>query len=253
MRERKWKDEFYVRAYELAKQGMKDKQIADSFDVSISSFMYWVENRPALKEALARGRKSGGGVADFKKFVVGRLDPEMREMFERMESDDPAINVEALEDARARGMRERQYMFFHAFIACNFVMTDAARKCGVEWDTVEVWSTRDRKFRKMMASLHQAKKDFFESALMDLVKARDPATVRFVNQSVNRDRGYGKSVEVNVTGALQVTNTISADDLTYEQKKELLQRLRERKREEAPRLAVKSSPNEDTVTDAEVV
>lgn len=248
MRERKWKDEFYVRAYELAKQGMKDKAIADAFDVAISSFMEWVEKKPALKEALERGRKSGGGVAEFKKFVVGRLDAEMKEMFERMDSDDPQVQIKALEATRDATTRQRQYMFLHAFIASNFVLTEAARKAGIEWHTVNMWCIRDRKFRKLMASLHQAKKDFFESALMDLVKARDPATVRFVNSTVNRDRGYGKAVDVNITGNVTVQNTISADDLTYEQKRELLHKLRERK---TPRLEDRTSLNE--VQDAEVI
>jgi hypothetical protein len=86
------------------------------------------------------------------------------------------------------------------------------------------------------------KSEFFETALIDCVEARETSAVIFANKTFNRDRGYGASVDIR--GNIHHTtdaNSAAVDLLELSEylsqsaKTELLDALR--KREEKKKLA----------------
>ncbi len=54
-----WNDKYYVRVFQLARDGMSDEEIAKSMGVDLKTFKSWRKERPALSESLRQGRSAG--------------------------------------------------------------------------------------------------------------------------------------------------------------------------------------------------
>jgi hypothetical protein len=203
-----WKDEHYVTAYELAAAGHSDKGIQQAMGVSDKTWNRWLEHKPAFKAGLKRARDWRGGKdgnAAFRDFVANRLPPRLRGVWDEIVQLDEAGNAEEMIDALTanQGKQARQWLWVQAFVHCRFVKTDACKMTGVSSAEVNHWKEGDPDFAELIdVVLVEAKKDFCEAPLMRLVELGDPQIVRFVNETLNADRGYSKKSQLTLNGSV---------------------------------------------------
>jgi len=234
-----WKDEFYVTSYELARGGMSEQKIATSLGVSSATLRKWKTNKPALRDAIARGRAVGGGAsatATFHEYIFQKLPPNLAQLYKEIEA------VEAEENGIARieamlvkqGKRARQHLFLHALVTSNFNVSRACSMVNISRKTFESWVTSEPDFQELMDEMDYHKKNYFESALVGLVARGDSSATIFVNKTVNRDRGYNDKLDVNIQGHIEHNHAhalipISDLELPLETRTAILQAMRTRK------------------------
>lgn len=234
----KFKPEYYVTAYRLARAGASDRGMAKALGVRAETLARWAAKKPAFAEAVRRGREEGGSVESFKEFIHGRLTGRAREMWDELERAEKAFteggSADRLEEVLRMmadgGERVRQQLFVHALMASGFQPSVAARRTGVPMSVVKAW-LKDRRFGAMIAQVHQCKKDFFEGALIELVRKGDSAAVIFVNKTVNRDRGYSEKSPEDATRRHEHVHRLILDDLPADVKRALLDSVRRKQLE----------------------
>lgn len=255
----KFKPEWYVVVYELAKKGVSDVKIAGQLGVSVPTLVRYLKKKPALRKALEKGRAGRKvGVGDtFADYCYGNLPTDVQrlwdEISEPFEPVDPKDYKGIAEQRIARrekcrkllydrGKRIRQRLFVHAMIAGNFSVSWACRVLDIPRSTVTQWEA-DPKFLALLQGVEQCKKDFFEGGLVDLVKAGDSAATIFANKTLNADRGYSEKyrVEHSHSGRVKVEHAAEGllERLSPEAKQELLEVIRKSK--EAPMLEDRSN------------
>jgi hypothetical protein len=185
-----WQDSFYLLAYELARAGLEDKRIAQALGVDHHTLAAWVKARPALREALAKGRNKA---VNFRDHVRGWLPPELRQLWDTLDQFDSAEDGPALAAAllEGQGAKARKHLFAYALVACNFNVSAASRKVGISHNLYYEWLRSDEEFRELIREIRSQVRDFFEAALVELVGRGIPSVVIFANKTFNRDRGYG--------------------------------------------------------------
>jgi hypothetical protein len=104
---------------------------------------------------------------------------------------------------------------------------------GIPTATVRRWRENDPQFLALMKDAENAKKDFFESSLIQLAAAGDSGIVKFVNETYNADRGYNRKSEVNHTGSINHNlNVVSMESLApyldFDTKTKILEAMRQR-------------------------
>jgi len=246
-----WKDEYYIQIYEMAKAGLSNRAIRLSLGVEHETFNRWLNRLPALREGLERARKEVekvSGVEGFKKFCFGRLPRRLQKYWMKLES----FEKEAKETgsmARYRlpkqlGTRARMQIFLYAYMASNFCVTPACQKTGIAVATYQLWMNTEPEFAEILSKMLEAKKDFYESALMDLVKSGDASAIIFANKTLNKDRGYSDKQEIEIQGNISHRVRIEELDLPLEAKLAIRDAMRQKQ------LAL-PAPKKDDVQDAE--
>lgn len=220
---RKWDDRFYVEAFRWAKVGLADSVIAVKIGVVPSTFLIWLREKPTLAEAVKAGRrKEATGLEMFREHVRGKMTPQAQEAFDALTSGDRRERDAAQALLRDGGRKVRQQLFVLAMLEHNFSAFAARTRLGVRDAEFELWR-EDARFMKTLAGLLEAKKDFFEGSLIDLVAKGDSAAVIFANKTLNRDRGYGETVEHSHTHTHAVAERQRRlDNLSPEEKRVLL-------------------------------
>lgn len=234
----KFKAEFYVEAYILAKSGFADTSIAAALKVGLPTFKNWLSYKKALKIALDRGRKDANvsGVSIFFNYVYKHLPEELMEIWQEINPEPgQTTNFEKLQDLLSgQSERGKQQLYFHALVHCNFNASEAASMVGLSKSHVTSWIRKDQEFAKLVESFHEFKKDFFEGSLVRLVKDRDSSATIFANRTINRDRGYGEKTTIDVNNtSLNVNINIEELQLPLEVRKiilEAMERLEEQKK-----------------------
>lgn len=230
----KWKNDFYFEAYRLARDGMTDGQIAKVFRVSADTFGKWLKKRPSLANALSEARRKDTKPAEeFRNYIHGRLPPRAQRLWDELEAAERQVleggpreqRESMVELISTQGKRMRQQLFVHALVCTNFVISQACRRVGVSVTEVKSWMSNDDAFAELVRGVHQCKKDFFESALMDLIHKREPSAVIFVNKTVNKDRGYGEPKDDEPKRVLH-EHRIVLDDMPVEAKRAALEAVR---------------------------
>lgn len=242
--ERKWKDEFYVQAYKLARQGSSNEQIAKVLGVTRGVFDKWRDSRPAFQGALDDARGAHERNEEFVGLLYSRLSETCQDLWDRLvecRPEEKDLEPEVIRDKRRLRIkleqevkeletREKQRLYFFAFYSCDFNRSEACRTTGITLNELAKWRT-DKDFLKVEREMQDAKKDLYESALVQLVKQGEPSAVVFANKTLNRDRGYNDKVEVDVT----TSPGFSVDDLglSLEERKKILCAIRERQEQKA--------------------
>jgi len=193
----KWIDENYLRIYHLARAGYSNTQIARALEVSWKTFCNWQSKKPAIKKTLeeARGKENQ---QSFQDYVYDRLTPTLKALWRairRYEREGAGVaKIEALlEDA---GIRARQHLFIHALLRSNFNKSEACRRVNISKTTFDNWCKNDPDFPSLIDEMRWHMGNFFEEPLVELVQMRHPGIVKFVNETFNADRGYGRKTEV---------------------------------------------------------
>lgn len=194
-----WRNEFYVTIYEFAKQGIGIERMGPAIGISDRLFKAWIKKDPAIRDAYERGKPIKGESANdqFLKYVHKRLPTKkLRRTWSLITEWWKIKDEDSIEElVLKQGKYERQHLFIHALLHCNFNASQACRMTGTDLGTYNNWKN-DPQFRRIMEHIHQSKKDYFESALIKSVRNGDASTIRFVNKTFNKDRGYDNSVSV---------------------------------------------------------
>lgn len=96
-------------------------------------------------------------------------------------------------------------------------VTVACKQVGISRETHYKWLKEDPKYKKATEDIVYQLKDFFENALLKLVKQGNPMIVWNVNKTKNRDRGYYDKQEIEYTGNIAL--------FTKEERQEEIRRL----------------------------
>lgn len=232
----KWKDKFILDAYELARSGMNDTEIAKTFGVSPGMFIKWKSSKPIFDSALKKARKQlqtiGSSQNSFQEYVNNKLSPQLRPLWDKLMAFDRAgSGIEKIEALLKNcGVYVRQMLFIHAYVASGFRLNPALRKAGVSYGRFKAWKENDPNFPALLEEVMFYRKNWLEDALFGLVDAGDSNAIRFANERLNKDRGYGKPEEdlnVNIEGQIEHTVTrIDELGLPIEVRKELLKAIR---------------------------
>jgi len=246
-----WDDTKYVMAYRAARAGSTDRQIAQM--LGYAAKRDWdraLARRTALRHAITAGREDRGdsGSETFVEYVYKQLPDDLQRLWDRINACGPQTpnryqRVQALLDDSPRGSKHvRQHLFIHAFVASNFNATVAMKKLAIPYSTYKDWQD-DEGFFRLMEEMEFHKKNYFEAGIVDLVRRRNPAAVLHVNKTINRDRGYGTRVDVQVSGTVDHLHSaldLDSLDLTVEVRRALLEAIR--KRNEATQRAALAAP-----------
>lgn len=211
-----WSEENYVTAYELARQGMGDCRIAEAMGVSYPTFLDWKKKHKAFASALKRGAaiaKQSDGQGAFRDYVYKRLPPHLKDLWEEINAWEGHRNAQKkIEELLAgQGVRVRQHLWIYALTASNFNASAACRKVNVSKSTLDEWKLKDPDFAELLKEIDFHKGNFFEAGLIRAVNANDISAILFANQTFNRERGYGRQVDVKVSG--EVTHNHNMLDL----------------------------------------
>jgi predicted transcriptional regulator len=225
-----WSDDYYVKVFELVKEGYSKKAVAEAIGVSLDTLNKWLKEKPALKDAVDRARTTSQGLQarsapeSLAEYVYKRLPDELQHVWDQIVEFQKADNpVRLIEDLVAQqGLRAKQHLFLHALVVSNFNPSEACRKLNIKRKEFEQWATSDVDFSELVQEVMFHKKNFVESALMQLVAQGDSSAVIFANKTLNRDRGYEPRLKVE--SEHKHSHEISIDDmgLTIEEKRRLL-------------------------------
>lgn len=233
----KWNEDTKARMVKLARSGLSDKQIAEALPVHIDTFKRWLKS-PAVRAALKEARDTTGR-GYWKTYLVGRLSPAARRCWDEIHGADDQDRLALAERLLAKnGVRVKQELFLAALTHFNFKLGVACEFVGIRRADVDYWRQADPDFAELLGEVAEAKKDLFEGAFIDLVVDRNPAAVLFAARALLGDRGYNPKKLIETTSTVTHTGTVSVkqlDNLTEEQKRTLLNALREGRG--APRLA----------------
>lgn len=219
---KKWHDGLYVEIYRLALQGWGNTAICETLGVARNTFQEWRGKRPAIDEALQLARAGRTNKpkdeVTLEEYVVGRLPEDLKKLWKEINKiDKKNLGIEKLEEAlKNRGKRVRQYLFLHALLSRRWNISEACRVVGIGRHQYEQWKKRDYGFSQLMQEMHQAVKDFYESALIERVYAGDTAAIVFANKTMNRDRGYNERLQVDVTTKEEHNINLRLEDLDLE-------------------------------------
>lgn len=223
LRPTRWKDSYYVKAYMLAREGMKDNKIAAALGVSRVTFLKWKRERKALRWSLKQARKtSGSRAAAFGDYVARRLPDHLKPVWDRLEATDDMDNPERRVEALLSGHGEdvRQHLFVHAFVSSNFNKAEACRRVNVSLKTLNRWM-QNEEFVQLCDQLFEMKKDFVDGQLMGLVASGDTAATIFAAKTLLKDRGYDTKQTVEHTGQVKHSH-INFESLPLNLRKEIL-------------------------------
>ncbi len=228
----RWTDTLYVEIYDLVKQGLTKKAIAEVIGISVQTLNKWITERPALKAAIKKARKSDESLAqsdNFIEYIYKHLPPEVQEVWDELEQFDNEENsIRRTELLLRQPTKIRQHLFVHALVVGRFNPSEACRRVGVSKSVYEGWITTDPNFSRLVDEIQWHKKNFFESALIGLVAQGDTGAVVFANKTINRDRGYDQKQEININARiLHGTVDVEALNLPIEVQRQLLVAARE--------------------------
>jgi hypothetical protein len=236
-----WKDEMLVDIYRLARGTNSDDAVAKGIGVRASTLKHWVKKRPAVRYALEEARRPAReGDWRLSEYVYERLPEELKPVWDQIHEwekigDGSVSKVEAL--LANKGKQVRISLFFHALVFHNFNASAACRTVNITQSTLSAWKENEPGFAELLDQFIEHKKNFFEEALVDLVRKRNTAAVLFANKTMNADRGYGdvkKVTHVHSGGVAHAhlhVQDIESLDLPPDVMRQVLDAIRRKKRE----------------------
>lgn len=232
----KWNETTVEKIYELAKNNLKNREIAEALGIKPSRWNSWMKLKPQLKKVLKKARdefmkghdpfprkvaeerllKEGKSTERFLDYVYRRLPGELQQLWQQLcrvdqSNPDDTDRIEAI--LEKRGENVRKHLFVHALVCSNFNSTEAARRLNVCPMTIQRWLQSDPNFGQLILSVHNMKKDYVESALFERIDRGDTTAIIYANRCLNADRGYNPTKKVDVNGNLYLHDSVSLEDL----------------------------------------
>lgn len=225
-----WDVRHLIDIYELAKDGLGLEAMAKAIGVPKGMLKIWKAKIPEVKDAFVKAEKVKLNRGSFSEYIYGRLSKENQRLWDQLESlgEERNGNAMAMNLLDANGDRVRQSLFLYAMTKTHYNVSEACKKLFVSDAMFRNWC-KDKKFRELFKQLQFHKKNFFESKLMELAEANHPQIVWNVNKTLNRDRGFGEQVDVQVNGQVEHKFKLDELQLDLETRKRLLEAMREKK------------------------
>ena len=231
-RPRKFQPTWYVTVYQLARDGMSDRQIAAALDIGEDTLRTQKKDDAALRDALNRGRRGRkhGDEETFGEYVFDHLPPKLQELWKQIEIYSTLKEGVELVNAllEGQGVRVRQHLFMYAMTQSMFNVSASMRKLGISRQVLQHWRDNDPDFAALMGEIEFHRKNFFEAAGMGRIAAGDTAMIMHALKTQCRDRGWNDKVEIVHSGSISNPDTISIADLNLdiETRKKVLDALR---------------------------
>lgn len=224
----------YVRAYVLARQGLRAKYLAEALGTTLKTLKAWKRKYPYFKLAIDEARNDiASNTKSFVDYVHENLSPELTAIWDKIIAwEDEKNGILKIEKMLAReGMYVRMHIFLYALVNCNFNVSRACKKANINLKTFDRWCVQNPDFAQLVGEIHIMKKDFFEDKLVELVGEKDTSAVIFANKTFNRDRGYNDRVEIDLKGGITQTHLIdiSVLELPPDVKRQILEAWRKHK------------------------
>lgn len=228
-----WKNRYYVDVYLLARSGHSDRQIAAALGLTRDQYAKRLRRDPELVAVVKRarsggadengngsgsgsgngcgngsgdgqGRSGGRGLTSFQTYVYKQLHPDLQKLWDKIEfwweTENGAQRVESLLSQQTKQVR--QMLWLHAMVNCDFNASLACRKLNIPYRVLKLWQDEDPYFKELLKELNFHLGEFFRSALIDLVAAREPRAVVHANKTFNREQ-FGDEVKVKHSGTVQ--------------------------------------------------
>jgi len=242
--ETKWSNDFIWKAYALAAQGESSVTIAKSIGVAASALIRWKKKHKALANAIAAGKKKKAPKSNsdrsesMREYVHGRLPEDLKQVWTEIMGADTQGNILPMKRLNALlgnckdDQKARQTLWLYIWFESNFNQSEACRQMNISHNLVRnVWK-KDPDFFNLFNEMNKIKGDFYESAMVKGVRDGNPYLIAFANKTYNRDRGYGETLDINVSGTIQHNHVVSIEDLNLpiEVRKQLLVAVREQQK-----------------------
>lgn len=207
-----WQDEFYLRAYQLARSGMGKMQIARAIGVSWPTFKKWLDRKEALRTAIKDGSDPihEGKPQPFQDYVYGNMDPHTKAVYDKVRSyidpqTAPRNAVVMLEELmRDQGDKMRKSLFLHFYASHGFNPSAACHAVNIKKKTLERWCITDQEFYEMMEEMRWHMKNFCRGRAMDLVAAGDASMTKFMLSNLDEDfRKTPSTTNINIQGRIE--------------------------------------------------
>lgn len=216
----KWRPFYLVTIYRMRRAGMGDKEVAAELGLKSRTTIYnWRKALPEVRRAEDLAAKELAEEAGtLSNWVYDRLPDDLRELWEELtlldKDKSTAAAIEALLLDKGKGVRQR--LFLHALCENNFSATVALTKVNCTKGDLDGWCAEDDNFAALVREITWHKQNFFDSALVKLVKEGNPQAVIFANKTQNAARGYGNlgKVQVEHTGNITHTGALDLQDLS---------------------------------------
>ena len=213
--ESKFRNNMYVKVYELAKSNMGIRQISDALGISQGTFKNWMVQNPDFREAYERGRRrdgKDGAKQEYINYVYNRLPDDLKKYWRKLKKYERLPNgtrkVELM--FKKAGDHIRKWLFVYAYTMNHFNILPACRICNVSHYELSKWK-KDKEFQELLDHVYFMKKDFGEGKLMEKIAEGDTGCIQFFNKTINRDRGYDPKVTVEHVG--QIEHKVKLDDV----------------------------------------
>ncbi len=253
---RYWKPEWYVRVYEMARDGMHPKAVREALGISDYLWRRLWGALPALRDAALKGREARKSVRDgdgsgMPAYVYRHLPPELHKVWKELErvfdvEDHPESFVEGI--MTPYGTKARKALYLHALVCSRFDGSQACRKVGVSSSSVAKWCGEDKEFARLINSeVGRIKADFVEGCVFKLIDRGDVTTTLWAAKCLLKDRGYRNAKDDDRSKVAEAVEAkLELDKLTVEELRQLLSLTR-------PKYALPPKEVSGEVVDSETV
>jgi len=177
------------------------------------------------------------------KYVLGNLSKEAREIWKdihlTLEEDLPRTP----RVMRTASLKLKKEIFLHAMVSGSYNISKACAMAGVTPVDHDSWIQADPRFKMLMGEIHQHKKDFFESKLVDLCALGHPSAIIFVNRTLNADRGYTERLQIENGSESSGNFNLAELDLDIETRKKILEAVRKQRQKSGANVVDITPPN----------
>lgn len=234
----KFRNDMYVKVYELAKSKMGIRQISDVLGISQGTFKNWLVQNPDFRDAYERGRRpdsENGAKQEYINYVYNRLPDDLKvywrklKKYERCKNGTKKVEMMFSQDGNDT---IRKWMFVYAYTMNHFNILPACRICNVSPYMMAKWK-KDPNFQELLDHVYFMRLDFGEGKLMEKIAEGDPGCIQFFLKTIGRTRGYDPKVQIEYSGSVE--HKVKLDDvldkLPLEDKLKILNQLDEKGRE----------------------
>jgi hypothetical protein len=189
-------------AYAASLASSSDAELATILGVSEARVKEWKTGQPAFYRAVVAARSASskdGSAGALAKHLGNALPKDLRELWDELEGDDMTAKEQVMYSLSTRGDYDRQRLLVHALASTRFDLNRCCRMLDISKAQIDRWAKDDPRFVRLWQEVHFQKQNFVESALMQKIEEGSEKAIIHASQTLNRDRGYGQSIEVKGT------------------------------------------------------
>jgi len=200
-----------LQMYRMLKAGLQVQEVLKTWNVGRTLlYNYWRKQYPELREAMDIAEEELRQDRELPEYIYQRLRPELKALWDKIKRFDREKDGQAKIELLLMdgGKRVRQQLFLHALCMLNFNASEALSKLRMTKRELDKWIMEDQDFCNLVEEIDWHKANFFETALVQLVKEGVPAAVVHANRTYNRERGYGVVNRHEVSGTVGVDGKV---------------------------------------------